>query len=85
MAHILERHHPEYWAGGIRDGQSFFSPKISISDITGIVENIMDQNRVKFLNMNMNGSTQISGKVNGIDYVLGVNRGRIGQLYPIQW
>ena len=31
-----------------------------------------------------NGTTpsQISGTVNGVDYVLGLKNGRIGQLYP---
>lgn len=25
---------------------------------------------------------QIRGNVNGVDYVLGMNRGRVGQFYP---
>lgn len=28
------------------------------------------------------GSGQVQGGVNGVDYVLGVSRGRIGQFYP---
>lgn len=41
----------------------------------------MKQNRDTLINRGTTGSYQISGTVNGIEYVVGLNKGRIGQLY----
>lgn len=42
----------------------------------------MKQNRDMLANMKVNSMKQISGTVNGVEYILGLNKGRIGQLYP---
>ena len=33
MKHVLERHHPEYWDGSVKETQSFFDKDMSITDI----------------------------------------------------
>lgn len=37
MKHILERHHPQYWNGTETATQSFFNPKMSVSDVRSLI------------------------------------------------
>ena len=85
MKHILERHHPEYWAGESKTTQSFFDRKMSIDDIQNVVADLISQPHKKIIinKMDANELKQLHGLVNGVEYVVGLNKGRIGQLYPI--
>lgn len=82
MKHILERHHPEYWNGTVKKKQTFLDKNLSVNDVVNIVQDVMEQNRATLINRGTISSYQISGTVNGIEYVVGLNNGRIGQLYP---
>lgn len=54
---------------------------LSIDDIQNIVGSVINQNRQVIANRGSKGMYQVTGKVNGIDYVVGFNNGRVGQLY----
>ncbi|WP_442801821.1 hypothetical protein [Serratia rubidaea] len=82
MKHILERHHPEYWNGSTKAQQSFLSERMSINDVSDAVSDIMKQNRDVLINRGSQGMYQIKGIHDGIEYTLGLNKGRVGQLYP---
>ncbi len=82
MKHVLTRHHPDFWDGSVKAKQSFFDGKLSISDIQRIAGEVITQNRGIISQKGTNGMYQIEGVVDGIDYVVGINNGRIGQLYP---
>nr|QIZ01920.1 hypothetical protein HEP87_33915 [Streptomyces sp. S1D4-11] len=82
MEHILTRHHPNYWDGSVKSTQSFFDSGMSIDDVQGAIGQVMQQNRDTLLQRGSQGMYQIRGNVNGVDYVLGMNRGRVGQFYP---
>lgn len=43
----------------------------------------MKQNRDLILKKGTTGMFQVSGKFNGVEYVIGFKNGRIGQLYEI--
>lgn len=62
--------------------QSFFDAKLSIDDIKDIVSAIIKENRDIIAEKGTSGMYQISGIFNEIEYVLGFNNGRVGQLYP---
>ncbi|WP_297957826.1 polymorphic toxin-type HINT domain-containing protein [uncultured Ruminococcus sp.] len=81
MKHILERHHPKFWNGSVKSSQSFFSKKLKISDIDDIANRLMLSNadEVSRIGLKMG---RIKGNVNGVNYVLGLKKGRVGQLYP---
>jgi hypothetical protein len=81
MKHILERHHPEYWNGTVKKSQTFLDKNLSVDDVANITQSVMKQNRGTLINRGTTGSYQISGTVNGVEYVVGLNKGRIGQLY----
>lgn len=84
MRHILERHHPTYWAGGdFTEIQTFLNPRLTIDDVADIIEQVVLQNRHILEGAGMAGRTQVRGTVDGVEYVVGVQRGRIGQLYPV--
>ncbi|MFD7831140.1 polymorphic toxin-type HINT domain-containing protein, partial [Kitasatospora sp. NPDC059803] len=83
MDHILTRHHPKYWDGSVKVQQSFFDAKMSVEDVQSAIEQVMKMNRDDLLKKGSRGMYQIKGKVNGVDYVLGMNRGRVGQFYPV--
>jgi hypothetical protein len=83
MTHILERHHPTYWDGSVKAQQSFFDPKMSVSDVQDAIGSVMQQNRDTLISRGSRGMYQIRGNVNGTDYVLGLNNGRVGQFYPV--
>jgi RHS repeat-associated protein len=82
MRHILERHHPRFWNGTSKMNQSFFKPSMSVDDIADIASSIVRQNRSLLARRGTNGLYQVRGRVDGVEYVLGINNGRIGQLYP---
>ncbi|OQO98736.1 hypothetical protein BSK33_16480 [Geobacillus sp. 44B] len=84
MKHILERHHPEYWDGSIKAKQTFLRKDMSIDEIVNAIETIIMQNRDTLLKNGTTFSYQIKGTYNGIEYVVGFNRGRVGQFYPLE-
>ncbi|MFP1961544.1 RHS repeat-associated core domain-containing protein, partial [Lonsdalea quercina] len=81
MKHVLERHHPEYWDGSIKKTQSFLDKNMSIGDVKDAINSVLKQNRNKLIEKGA-GTYQMKGSHNGVDYVLGLNKGRIGQFYP---
>ncbi|MFI5674772.1 polymorphic toxin-type HINT domain-containing protein [Streptomyces cellulosae] len=82
MEHILTRHHPKYWDGSVKKTQSFFDSSMSVDDVQGAIGQVMRQNRDTLVQRGSQGMYQIRGNVNGVNYVLGMNRGRVGQFYP---
>ncbi|NJP49210.1 hypothetical protein HCJ93_03745 [Streptomyces sp. SBST2-5] len=83
MEHILTRHHPKMWDGSVKAQQSFFDPKMSVADVQDAIGQVMRQNRETLVQRGSRGMYQIQGNVNGVDYVLGMNKGRVGQFYPV--
>jgi hypothetical protein len=81
MKHILERHHPEYWDGSVKATQTFLDRNLSIDDITNIADEVLKQNRSTLIQKGTTGMYPVEGTVNGVDYVVGLNKGRVGQLY----
>ena len=82
MKHILERHHPAFWAGKTaKEKQTFFALKTSIKDIEYTIQEIIYQNRSSLSNISSFYQKQIEGVINGVNYVVGFTRGRIGQFY----
>lgn len=81
LTHVLERHHPTYWDGSVKAGQSFFDESMSIYDVQAAIGDVARQNREQLARIGA-GWGQVQGSVNGVDYVLGVSRGRIGQFFP---
>ncbi|HAT5562207.1 TPA: hypothetical protein JAD51_003611 [Proteus mirabilis] len=82
MKHILERHHPEFWDGSIKNTQSFFNKDMSVNEITNAIESVMKQNRETLVTKGSIRMYQVEGQYNGVTYTLGLNNGRVGQFYP---
>ncbi|WP_232697567.1 EndoU domain-containing protein [Brevibacillus daliensis] len=82
MKHILERHHSEYWDGSIKAQQTFLKKDMSIDEVANAIESIMKQNRDTLLKNGTAFNYQIKGTYNGVEYVVGFNKGRVGQFYP---
>ncbi|MFE1079438.1 EndoU domain-containing protein [Nocardiopsis alba] len=83
MEHILTRHHPKIWDGSVKPRQSFFDPGMSVADVQDAIGQVMRQNRDTLVQRGSADRYQIQGRVNGVDYVLGMDRGRVGQFYPV--
>jgi hypothetical protein len=83
LKHILERHHPNFWNGTTKATQSFFPKNMSVDEIRSGIGEVLKQNAARVGQIGSNGVGQIEGTVNGIRYVLGLNRGRVGQFYPV--
>ncbi|NNC04962.1 hypothetical protein HJC10_19145 [Corallococcus exiguus] len=82
LQHILERHHPRYWDGTTKEAQSFFGAKMSFEDVIRAIEAVLQQNRARMVGRGTRGMYQLRGTVDGVEYVLGLNQGRVGQFYP---
>ena len=82
IRHILTRHHPSYWNGSTRTTQTFFRRNMNINEIENAIESVIGQNRQRLSRLGANDSDKVEGVVDGIRYVLGVERGRIGSFYP---
>ncbi len=81
FTHVLQRHHPTFWDGSVKPRQSFFDESMSIDDVQSAIGAVARQNREQLIRIGA-GTDQVQGSVNGVNYVLGVSRGRIGQFYP---
>lgn len=82
MKHMLERHHPEYWDGSVKSSQMFYNPNLSVADIKDIAMSIAKQKSSELAKKGTNATFQVEGTVNGVEYVLGITKGHIKQLYP---
>ncbi|NBD09735.1 hypothetical protein [Corallococcus silvisoli] len=82
LQHILERHHPRYWNGTTKAAQSFFGAKMNFEDVIRSIEAVLQQNRERMVGRGTRGMYQLTGVVDGVEYILGLNQGRVGQFYP---
>ncbi|WP_375755335.1 hypothetical protein [Corallococcus exercitus] len=82
LQHILERHHPRYWNGTTKASQSFFGAKMGFEDVIRAIEAVLQQNRERMVGRGTRGMYQLRGTVDGVEYILGLNQGRVGQFYP---
>jgi hypothetical protein len=80
--HILTRHHREYWDGTTRTRQSFFRKNMTVTEIEEAMIDVINQNRKRLSRLGGNRLDTVEGVVNGIKYVLRVEKGRIGSFYP---
>lgn len=83
MVHILTRHHPKYWAGRSAETQTFFDADMSVDEVRAAIRAVMLQNRDELIAKGSNAVYQIEGTYGGKKYVLGINRGTVGQFYPL--
>ena len=83
LKHILERHHPKYWNGTAKATQSFFPKNMPIEEVEKAIAAVLKQNKDEVAKIGELGTGQIEGVYNGVRYVLGLNKGRIGQFYPV--
>lgn len=83
MKHMLERHHPKYWNGTAKSTQTFYNPNLSVNQVKDIAISIAKQNSKTLSSKGTNSTFQVEGKVNGVKYVLGIQKGHIHQLYPV--
>lgn len=78
MNHILQRHHPNYWAG--YTNKTLFNPSISSGKIRAQIIQILNKNRSKI----KNGYGTINVKVEGQIYRLVVSNYRVTTFYPVR-
>ncbi len=84
LKHILTRHHPDFWDGSVKARQSFLNPKMKIDDIVKAVESVLKQNQKRMPKTGLSTMTrQFEGVYNEVKYTIGINRGRVGQFYPM--
>ena len=81
MKHILERHHPKFWNGTVKDKQSYFDAKTSIEEMQNVITSVLKQNRQILTQRRTNEVFKVTGEYNGTKYTLGINNGRVRQLY----
>jgi hypothetical protein len=83
MKHFLKRHHPKYWDGSIKRSQTFLNPNMTISDVEQTIRAVMNTRQPEVTKIGLNGYAQLPPtNVKGTFYVLGLNRGHVGQFYP---
>lgn len=78
MNHILQRHHPSYWAG--YTNKTLFNPNISSAKIRSQVIQILNKNKAKI----KNGYGTINVKIDGTTYRLIVKNYRVTTFYPVR-
>ncbi|MEU7088018.1 hypothetical protein [Streptomyces achromogenes] len=83
MQHILTRHHPKYWDGSTKKDQSFLDSRMSVKDVESAIGEVLRQNREILAQRGSSWILPLRGKVDGVRYALGLNRGRVGQFYPV--
>lgn len=81
MKHILERHHPQYWNGTSKSAQTFFNPKMSVSDVRNVVHGALKNHSSSIRKLGSRTGTYI-GSYSGVNYKLVISNGRVVQFYP---
>lgn len=56
---------------------------MSPDQVAYIAEEVLKQNRSLITSMDMSGMRPFEGIVDGVKYQVGINKGRVGQLFPI--
>jgi RHS repeat-associated protein len=79
MDHILARHHPSFWDGTVKATQSFFARGVSAERVEEMIVETLRANEDRIVT---SGKRQIEHTIDGVDYVLGLNGGHVGQFYP---
>lgn len=84
MAHILQRHHLNYWSTPpSTQAQTFFPESMSVNEIRNIALSVASQNRTK-LAQGIRDKEKIRGTVNGVDYEMGISaQQHFRTLYPV--
>ena len=84
MKHMLERHLPKYWIDNKPNvkKQTFFDSRLSIKDVEKIAISVAKQNKKVLSKTSSTEIKQVTGKVDGVTYVLGISKGHLHQLYP---
>ncbi len=83
MKHFLKRHHPKYWDGSIKRSQTFLHPNMTINDVEQTIGSVLNIRQSEVTKIGLNGYAQLPPtNVKGTFYVLGLNRGHVGQFYP---
>ena len=62
MKHILERHHPEFWNGTVKDKQSYFDAKTSIEEMQNVITSVLKQNRQILTQRRTNEVFKVTGE-----------------------
>jgi hypothetical protein len=78
------------WDGSVKATQTFFDPKMSIKDLENAIESMVRQNSATLVRRGARQPTAgeqppapIIGTVNGVTYQLGLQKGRVGQFFPL--
>jgi RHS repeat-associated protein len=84
MKHILERHHPEFFDVRKAKGKNSSLPSSwSLQDVESAVLAGINQHRGAMIKAGSGATKQFEVHYLGRRFMMGVNRGRIGQFYPL--
>lgn len=81
MKHILQRHHPQYWNGTKSSIQSFFNPRMSVSDVRSTIHGALRNHSSAIRKLGTRRGSYY-GTYNGVKYKLTIDNGRVVQFYP---
>jgi hypothetical protein len=88
LRHILERHSPRHFAGKFKSKENFFPQDITIAQISALILLVYRNGRRMQRRPPKPGQVvdktffQMTGRVNGVAYVLGLHGGKVVQFYP---
>ncbi|MFE5337227.1 hypothetical protein ACFQ8E_15050 [Isoptericola sp. NPDC056573] len=82
MKHVLQRHHPRYWTGTVKSGQTFFHPGMSVNNVRGLALGLMKKYPKTLAGRGTNTRIALTGRVNGVNLKMVIDKGRVVQMYP---
>lgn len=88
LRHILERHSPRHFAGKFKSKENFFPEDVTIAQISALMVLVYRNGRRMQRRPPKPGEVvdktffQMTGRVNGIAYVLGLHGSKVVQFYP---
>lgn len=82
MTHILERHTFDYWGGVSKADNTFFDPKMSVSDIKDLINRALNASSDKIKSYK-GGSMQWTVELDGVKYQIGLDKYHVGQFHPV--
>ncbi|MDE9367237.1 hypothetical protein PZ938_16580 [Luteipulveratus sp. YIM 133132] len=81
MHHFLERHHPRYWDGSIKDRQSFLDPETSLEEMERLIRATLFANRHSIANTGSH-YRRLQARIDGATWVMAIDHGYVRMFYP---
>ena len=83
LAHVLERHHPQYWDGSVKTVQTFLDEDLSMDDVTDLIKGTIQQGFDTRVAAGRRATFTYQAIIDGITYQARTEYGKVVQFFSL--